>query len=157
MKLEDLQTPCLLLDRQRMVRNIDRMKGHLHQFDVSFRPHVKTAKCPQVVRLMSDKTAGPVTVSTLKEAEEFAATGVRDILYAVGIVPSKLPRVLALRRAGVDLSIILDNLDAAKAVVSACRDTGEHIPVLIEIDSDGHRAGIRPDDPALIETARISA
>ena len=78
--------------------------------------------------------AGPATVSTLREAEQFAAAGVRDLLYAVGIGPDKLPRVLALRNVGVDLSIILDSLDQAHAVVAACKDSKTRIPVLIEID-----------------------
>ena len=41
---------------------------------------------------------GPATVSTFPEAEVFAAAGVQDILYAVGIAPQKLDRVIALRR-----------------------------------------------------------
>ena len=56
---------------------------------------------------------GPATVSTLKEAEQFAAAGVRDILYAVGIAPTKLPRVTALRKTGIDLSIVLDSREQA--------------------------------------------
>ena len=43
---------------------------------------------------------GPVAVSTLQEAEQFAAAGITDLLYAVGVSPAKLDRVLALRRQG---------------------------------------------------------
>jgi D-serine deaminase-like pyridoxal phosphate-dependent protein len=98
--------------------------------------------------------AGPATVSTLREAEQFAAAGVRDLLYAVGIGPDKLPRVLALREAGVDLSIVLDSLDQAHAVVAACQESKTRIPVLIEIDADDQRAGLRADDPSVIEIGR---
>ena len=99
--------------------------------------------------------AGPATVSTLREAEQFAAGGVRDLLYAVGIGPDKLPRVLALRAAGVDLSIVLDSLDQARAVVAACKDSQSRIPVLIEIDADDQRAGLLPADPRVIEIGRV--
>ena len=98
--------------------------------------------------------AGPATVSTLREAEQFAAAGVRDLLYAVGIGPDKLPRVLALRKAGVELSIVLDSLDQAHAVVAACQESKTRIPVLIEIDADDQRAGLRADDPSVIEIGR---
>ena len=98
--------------------------------------------------------AGPATVSTLTEAEQFGEAGVRDILYAVGIAPAKLPRVLALRRKGVDLSVIVDTREQARAVAAASRESGDAIPTLIEIDSDGHRSGVRPDDPLLLEIAR---
>ena len=95
--------------------------------------------------------AGPATVSTLREAEQFAAAGVRDLLYAVGIAPDKIPRVVALRDRGIDLSVVLDSQDQSHAVVAACKRTGMRIPVLIEIDPDGHRAGLRPDDPRIID------
>lgn len=95
---------------------------------------------------------GPATVSTLKEAEALGAAGVRDILYAVGIAPSKLDRVVGLRRSGIDLSIVLDSLEQARAVDTAAR--GSPIPVLIEIDCDGHRAGLRPQDPRTVDLAR---
>ncbi len=99
--------------------------------------------------------AGPATVSTLREAEQFAAAGVRDVLYAVGIGPDKLPRVLVLRKAGVDLSIILDSTDQAHAVAAACSDSQTRIPVLIEIDADDQRAGLLPEDPRVVEIGRV--
>jgi D-serine deaminase-like pyridoxal phosphate-dependent protein len=150
--LAGLITPCLLLDKQRMDRNIHRLKTCLQRMNVTLRPHLKTARSVEVARRLMNTPAGPATVSTLKEAEAFADAGVKDILYAVGVAPGKLDRVIALRRRGIDLSIVVDNLDQARAVVAACRDTLS-IPVLIEIDSDGHRAGVRPDDPALTQIA----
>lgn len=155
MKLADLQTPCLLLDEVRMDRNIARLKEQLRRRGVPLRPHLKTAKCIEVARRLMPTAAGPATVSTLREAEQFAAAGVRDLLYAVGITPAKLPRVLALRRSGVDLSVILDTPDQARAVAAASREAGDRIPALIEIDADDHRAGLRPGDPTLIEVGRL--
>jgi D-serine deaminase-like pyridoxal phosphate-dependent protein len=76
---------------------------------------------------------------------------VRDILYAVGIAPAKLPRVVALCRQGVELAVVLDSLEQARAVAAASAQSGTNIPVLIEIDSDGHRSGVRPGDPLLIQ------
>ncbi len=150
-----LVTPALLIDEPRMQRNILRLQERLRGLGVPLRPHLKTCKSIDVALRLMAAPAGPATVSTLKEAEYFALGGVRDILYAVGIAPNKLPRVLALREQGVDLSIVLDSAGQAEAVVGACREARDRIPVLIEIDSDGHRSGIRPDDPELIETGRI--
>lgn len=68
---------------------------------VTLRPHLKTVKSVDPARRVLTDGNGPATVSTLKEAEVFAAAGVRDILYAVGIAPQKLPRVLSLLRQAV--------------------------------------------------------
>ena len=155
--LTSLPTPSLILDERRMLQNIERLRGHLGALGVPLRPHLKTAKSIEVARRVLTGGTGPATVSTLKEAEVFAAAGVRDILYAVGIAPQKLPRVLAIRAAGCDLSVMVDSPEQAVAVAAASRQSGDAIPALIEIDSDGHRSGLLPHDPLVVELGRILA
>lgn len=148
--LQDLDTPALVVDRPKLDRNIARMRARLGRLGgVTLRPHLKTVKSIDVARRVLPD-GGPITVSTLLEAERFAEAGFTDILYAVGIAPGKLDRVLALRRSGVDLSVVTDNFEGAEAVGAASRAAGDAIPLLIEIDSDGHRAGVRPDQPDLL-------
>jgi len=155
MTLDLLDTPAALIDIARMERNIALMQGRMNDLRVKFRPHVKTTKCLDVVRTQLAAGAQGITVSTLKEAEEFFAAGVTDILYAVGIAPAKLPRAMALRKQGCDLKIVVDNAAAAKAIVEFCHACAASFEVWIEIDTDGHRAGIRPGDAALLEVGRI--
>ena len=143
--LGNLDTPCLILDAERMERNIARLRTRLDRLGVSLRPHLKTTKSVEVARRVMTSPAGPATVSTLQEAARFAEAGVRDILYAVGIAPSKLSRVVELRKQGVDVTVILDTAEQAQAVAEASRNAGMPIPALIEIDCDGHRAGVAPD------------
>lgn len=144
-----LPTPALLLDEAKMMRNIERLAARADGLGVTLRPHLKTAKSVEAARRLTGGTPAPITVSTLAEAEAFHTAGYTDILYAVGIAPQKLPRVQALRAKGCDLTVILDNEAQAQAVAQA------NVPALIEIDSDGHRGGLHPDDPALIRTGRI--
>lgn len=144
--VDELQTPCLLLEQERMKRNLARLRDRMVGFGVALRPHLKTCKSVEVARLMMPTPQGPATVSTLREAEEFAAAGVRDLTYAVGIAPQKLERVAALRAQGADLSVVLDSREQAEAVAARSRAGGGPIPALIEIDADGHRAGVRPAD-----------
>ncbi|MBR0880601.1 alanine racemase [Bradyrhizobium liaoningense] len=148
--LLDLETPCLLLDEQRLRANVARMKAHLAPLGVAFRPHLKTAKSLDVARIAMISATGPATVSTLREAEYFAAGGVRDMIYAVGIAPAKLARVSAIRATGADLAVILDSLEQADAVAAHAARTGEAIPALIEVDADGHRSGVAPTDAATL-------
>ncbi len=154
-RLAALPTPCLLLDESKMSVNIGRLAFRAAKLGVSLRPHLKTAKSVDVARRLLTDGNGPATVSTLAEAEAFAAAGVKDILYAVGIAPQKLDRVLALRANGCDLTIILDSRDQAVAVAEASHRAGAPIPTLIEIDSDGHRGGLSPNDPELLAIAKI--
>ncbi len=149
MNLSDLETPRLVLDAARMDRNVARMKAQLARLGVRLRPHVTTCKSLEAAKGLMESRAGPITVSTLKEAEQFFAGGVTDILYAVGIAPGKLDHVIALRNKGCDLKIVVDSVEGAKAVAAM----GAGIPTLSEIDSDGHRAGVKPGDPLLVEIA----
>jgi D-serine deaminase-like pyridoxal phosphate-dependent protein len=147
--LADLETPRLVLDASKMEANISRMKRHLGGLGVQLRPHVKTCKSIEVARRLMETPAGPIAVSTLKEAEQFLENGVTDILYAVGIAPAKLDHVVALRSRGADLCVVVDSIEAAHAVATRRAD----IPALIEIDCDGHRAGVKPGDPVLLDIA----
>lgn len=153
-RLEELETPALLLDEARMDRNIARMREQVRKLGVSFRPHVKTHKCIEVARRMMETPEGPITVSTLKEAEYFAGLGVKDILYAVCISPNKLDHVAALQDRGVRMQIILDSVEAAQFVGEYANRKDRHFDVLIEVDSDGHRSGVAPDSPDLIAIAQ---
>ncbi|WP_435857083.1 alanine racemase [Streptomyces toyocaensis] len=150
-------TPFAVLDTARAKHNIGRLASHVHQLGVTLRPHMKTAKSLEIAALIHGDEPGPVTVSTLAEAEAFAEGGYADILYAVGIAPHKLPRVVALLERGVTLSVLLDSAEQACAVRDASAAAGTSVPALIEVDCDGHRGGVTLQDPALVEIGRILA
>jgi D-serine deaminase-like pyridoxal phosphate-dependent protein len=153
--LETLETPCLVLERGKLERNIARMRDHLAKLKVGLRPHVKTAKSFEVARMALAGQPGGITVSTLKEAEQFFAHGITNILYAVGITPNKLAHVAALKGRGADITIILDNVESARIVAARGAALGVRFPALVEIDSDGHRSGVKPGDAVLVEIGRI--
>jgi D-serine deaminase-like pyridoxal phosphate-dependent protein len=152
--LDHLDTPTLLLDAGKLERNCRRMRARIHAQGVMLRPHVKTAKNVEVTQVALDAPAGAITVSTLREAEYFFDHGFRDILYAVGIVPGKLRRVVDLIKRGAQLTTIVDSVEAARSVARAVAGAGVRIPALVEIDSDGHRAGVRPGERRLLEIAQ---
>ena len=150
----DLKTPALILHRTRLERNAARMRNRVAKLGVTLRPHVKTSKSIDVLRILAGGADLPITVSTLAEARYFFAHGVTDILYAVGIAPVKLAEVAELIRAGCKLRVILDTLEAAEAVRAFSEAEQVPIETLIEIDSDGHRAGVAHDDDLLLEIGR---
>lgn len=151
--LDTIDTPALVLDVAKLDRNVARLRAHLASLGVGFRPHVKSAKSIEVARRLFSGGIGPITVSTLAEADYFAAAGFTDITYAVGLGLEKIQRARALVERGVDLSVLIDSPDQAQALAEAARD-GDAMPaVLIEIDCDGHRGGLLPDDPMIVTIA----
>jgi D-serine deaminase-like pyridoxal phosphate-dependent protein len=155
MQLEDLPTPAALIDTARMRRNIERMQQRMNVLGVAFRPHVKTSKCIPVAQAQIDAGARGITVSTLKEAEQFFAAGMTDILYAVGMAAPKLKQAAALVAQGCALKIIADSAYSAGAIADYCHQHGVRFEVWIEIDTDGHRSGVQPQGDELITIGKL--
>lgn len=153
-QLDHLETPVLLLDEDRMQANIRRMQARMNELGVAFRPHVKTSKCRDVVKRQIDAGARGITVSTLKEAEVFFGAGITDILYAVAIAPTKFDHAMRLAQAGAVLTLLVESVQTAELLSKHGIEHGHRHEVLIEIDTDGHRSGIAPEDPALLDVAR---
>lgn len=152
--IHGLVTPSLLLDRSKLDRNITRLADHARQLGVVLRPHMKTAKSIDVARRVFPDGPGPITVSTIAEAEYFASHGYRDMTYAVGLSPASALRAMELcARTGADLKLLLDTVEQADALAAVREASGVVPSVLIELDVDDHRGGLKPDDPKLIEVA----
>ncbi len=145
MKLDDLPTPCLVLDRRRLARNLERMGSAVALLGVALRPHMKTAKSADVARL-ARPDGGGITVSTLAEAEYFLAHGFSDMILGASITPQKLDHVARLNAAGGQIKVVTDDADMAAAIA---RHPGG-VSALIEIDCGEGRSGIDVADPALL-------
>src|ERR1700760_3273124 len=102
-------TPAFLVDRTIVEQNCARMRAKARTSGVAFRPHVKTHKTLEIGRMQHGGDAGPITVSTMAEAEFFADAGFRDITYAMPIAPEKLPRAAALAARIERLNLLLDS------------------------------------------------
>ncbi len=155
MPIQTAATPALLVDRTKLEANIRSMAERLDALKVPLRPHLKTCKNIEIARMTLAGQPGGITVSTMAEAAYFAGHGLEDILYAVGIAPGKLEACARMMDQGVELTLILDNPDTARSAVEAAGALDRNFSFLLEVDSDGQRAGFVPDDPALVETARM--
>jgi D-serine deaminase-like pyridoxal phosphate-dependent protein len=94
--------------------------------------------------------SGGLTVSTLAEAEYIADHGFLAILVAASQPPQKLDRAAALLDRGVELTLITDDTDAARAIAAH----SGRFKVLIELDSGDNRAGVKSGGKTLLEIAR---
>jgi len=138
------QTPCLLLNKNRLQNNINKMISRYDKTDISLRPHLKTSKSIDVANLFIDASINKFTVSTIKEAEYFADNGIKDIFYAVSIVANKIDRIIKLNNQGAKVSICVDSVETVEVLNQSSIDNP--IDLYIEIDVDQHRTGVNPED-----------
>jgi D-serine deaminase-like pyridoxal phosphate-dependent protein len=157
MLINDLPTPALILDLDRVERHCERMIRRAADLGVRLRPHMKTAKSADVARLATRERAVGITVSTLAELEYFAQAGFKDITYAVGIAGHKIPALAELqRRYGVQISLLADSVAAVTDVAQHAEAVGEKFAVFIEIDCGGERGGVLADGADLLAIGRPS-
>jgi D-serine deaminase-like pyridoxal phosphate-dependent protein len=156
--LQDVATPSFLVDRSIVLRNCDAMREKARLSGVAFRPHVKTHKSVAIGRMQHGGAAGPITVSTLAEAEQFAADGFRDITYAFPIAPGKLQRAADLAARVERLSVLIDSEEALRAIEAFATShsltrQGVTFDVFLKVDCGYHRAGVDPESP---DSARLA-
>ena len=144
MLFEELPTPCALVDLDRLESNAARMAETALRWGVRLRPHVKTHKCVEAARIQTDLHFGGLTVSTLAEAQAFAAGGFSDITYAVPIAPQKISEAADLHVEIGTLSMLVDHPDTVRAIEELAASRGITLPVLLEIDCGGGRSGVDP-------------
>ena len=143
MTLEDLPTPCLLVEEQRLGANLERMQAKAAAEGVTLRPHIKTHKSVAIARRQQALGARGITVATVREAEVFAGAGFTDVRVAYPVVGAdKHERLLRLMKADVRVSFCVDTERGAQAASDVYHRHGRRAEVLIEVDTGHGRCGV---------------
>jgi D-serine deaminase-like pyridoxal phosphate-dependent protein len=139
-----LDTPCPVVDLERMRANIDRLQGDLDRRGIALRPHAKTHKSVRIARLQLEAGARGLTVGTLGEAEVFAAAGITDLFvaYPVWADGPKVARLRALNDVVPGLRVGVDSVDGAERLGAAVAGADRRLRVLVEIDPGNARTGV---------------
>ncbi|MGJ7545833.1 alanine racemase [Variovorax sp. LT1R16] len=158
MALAEIATPALLLDSTILERNCAAMAQRAAHHGVALRPHLKTSKSAEVARVATRGQAGGITVSTVAEADYFAANGFLDLTYAVGISAGKIEALDRIQRSyGARITLLADRVEAVLSAAEEARALEATFNMLIEIDTGGGRGGLAPDDAELLTVARAIA
>src|SRR2546425_274840 len=96
MLLSSLPTPQVVVDRQRLLRNISRVQDFANSLGVSLRPHAKTHKSPVIARWQLDRGAVGICCAKVGEAEVFVAAGIDNVRLPYPVNPSNAARILAM-------------------------------------------------------------
>jgi D-serine deaminase-like pyridoxal phosphate-dependent protein len=146
--IEALDTPCLLIDLDRMEANIQRWQAAIAEAGVDLRPHVKTHKSPDLAQMQLAAGAAGITVAKIAEAEVFAAHGCRDIFVAYPVVGAEKWRRAAALAQTCRLIVGVDSATGARGLSAAAAAAGSTILVRVEIDTGLNRSGIAPGQAA---------
>ena len=144
MDITGLRTPCVLVDQQRLERNIDRMQDAAATRRMRLRPHAKTHKSIDLARIQVARGAVGICCAKLGEAEVFAHAGIEDIRIPYPLNPANGARLIALLDR-TRLSFIVDHLDVARGWSDVLQSASREVDVLVKVDVGFHRCGIDPD------------
>ncbi len=156
MRLEEVDTPCLLLELDAFERNIRRLAESMAGQRVLVRPHAKSHKCPQIALRQIAAGAVGVCCQKVSEAEALVAGGVNDVLIANEVVGAqKVRRVAALAREA-HVAVCADDASNAAALDDAAHEFGVTLDVLVEVNVGGNRCGVAPGEPAVALAREIA-
>jgi D-serine deaminase-like pyridoxal phosphate-dependent protein len=143
MRIDNLDTPAVVIDLDRLEANIARFQAYLDRHGIANRPHIKTHKIPQIARMQIAAGAVGITCQKLGEAEVMADAGIDDIFIPYNIIgAAKLERLTALARR-VRLSVAADSVAVITGLGNAMAGTGLELTVLVECDTGMGRCGVQ--------------
>lgn len=150
-----LETPALVVDLDRMARNLDRVARYAGAHGLALRPHIKTHKSPHVAREQLARGAAGLTCATPFEAEVMSQV-TDDILVMYPPVGAARARRLAGVAERVRLTVALDSEVAARDLSAAVSRQRANVRVLVELDAGMHRVGLPSVDDGM-RLARLVA
>jgi D-serine deaminase-like pyridoxal phosphate-dependent protein len=156
-RVEELDTPAVTVDLDRLAANIRRVQAMIAAHGIGNRPHVKTHKIPEVGRMQIAAGAIGLTCQKLDEVEVFVEAGITDdILLSFNIVgPAKTDRLMELSSRIGRLAVVADNEIVVRGLSEAGVRHGRDVPLLIECDTGFGRNGVQSPE-AVRELARFA-
>ena len=147
-ELDLLETPALVVDLERMERNLDRVAAYSRQHRLALRPHIKTHKSPLLAGEQLARGAVGLTCATPFEAEVMSEI-CDDLLVMYPPVGRQRADRLARIARDVRLSVALDSETSARELSRAAAGAGSTVHVLVELDAGMHRVGLPVIDDAI--------
>ena len=146
----EVPSPALLLYPERIrenIRRMIRMAGGVQRL----RPHVKTHKLAELVRMQLEEGLTKFKCATIAEAEMTAGAGAKDVLLAYPIVGPNGGRLLELVKTfpATKFACVADDASAVQQLAKAFSDASREVEVLLDVDCGQHRTGVAPGADAL--------
>ncbi len=156
--VSDLDTPCLLVDVDALAHNYGVIADTYRDTDCKMRTHIKNLKSPLLahMQIRAGGTVGGVCAAKVAEAEVMVEGGIDDILIPNQVVTQdKIERLCVLARQA-SIMVAADNADNLRSLSAAAERMGVSIGVVIEVDTQMQRAGIRATEQG-VALAKLAA
>jgi D-serine deaminase-like pyridoxal phosphate-dependent protein len=142
MLVDDLDTPCAVVDLDIMEANLRRCQSYFDQCGLTVRPHIKTHKIPEFARLQIGLGAKGITCQKLGEAEVMVDAGITDILLTYNVIgQTKLDRLVMLAHRA-EIKVVADSIEVVDGLSAAMHRAGVILPVLVECETGAQRCGV---------------
>lgn len=149
MKLDQIETPALLVDLDAMEANLRDMANFFAGRRCKLRPHFKNHKTPLLAWKQIRAGAIGMTCATLREAEILIEHGIPSILVANEIAGQEKPERLADLAGKASVMVCVDNCTSIRDLAAAQRNRKSQIDVLVDLDIGLNRCGVVPGQAAL--------
>jgi D-serine deaminase-like pyridoxal phosphate-dependent protein len=150
----DLDTPALVVDLDKLERNIAKMQRTANANKIGVRPHAKTHKCAAIAKLQMAAGAIGICTAKLSEAEALFDAGIDRILMTTSnLPPAKVRRAMQLKKRMPGFIQAVDYEPNVLDLNAAARETGVVADVVIDV-AVGTRSGIPPGEDA-VNLARL--
>ena len=157
MSLDDLETPVVLVDLDRVEANLKRAQDYADAHKLPLRPHIKTHKLPRFAKRQIELGAVGITCQKLGEAEVMADAGIADIFLPYNIIgASKLARLKALHER-IAISVTADSSYVVDGLARTFTDPNHKLRVLVECDTGMGRCGVQTPGAAVELAQQIAA
>jgi D-serine deaminase-like pyridoxal phosphate-dependent protein len=145
----DLLSPSLLIYPQIVRQNLMEMIALARTAD-RLRPHVKTHKMAEIIRMAESLGIHKHKCATIAEAEMVAAAGGADVLLAYPLIGPNLMRFAHLVRGyrSTTFRATVDHPDSARALSAAVQGLDVPVPVLVDLEVGMGRTGIQAGESA---------
>jgi D-serine deaminase-like pyridoxal phosphate-dependent protein len=150
---EDLPTPALIVELDKLEANLAKMAGHLKSSGLAFRPHAKTHKTPEIAVMCQKAGAVGNCAAKLSEAAALAEGGATGLLVTTAVIGrNKILEGIQLAKKRPETIFCVDQTQNASDWDAAARAAGIRVNLALDLWV-GRRTGIECGQPAL-ELAR---
>lgn len=159
MTVDQLATPAVIVDLPKLKANIARGIAEFSKNGVAVRPHLKTAKCTAVAKMLLAAGARGICVAKVGEAEVMQSAGIKDILVTSPIAhPVTASWLARLASENQFLKVVVDSAEGASHISQALNSEGvAQLNILIDINVGQDRTGAEPGRTAVALAEKISA